>query len=167
MKKILMATAGALLCTNLVFAADCKVVEYSDHNEVVCEGVPGEYKPELLEETPAPVVIEPAKLKINEGGNNAGSEDVVLTGFSYIELSRGYGYVTYSLKIDVENPGRKAVVYIKAVSKNKSGHQLNFTYLSGLVDHRQKRSLTATTMLPINQAMTFNLFEVGEVRKVY
>jgi hypothetical protein len=40
MKMFVFTVIGLLIYAGVVFAADCKVVEYPDHNEIVCEGAP-------------------------------------------------------------------------------------------------------------------------------
>lgn len=172
----------------LFFAApalgdNCKVVEYPDHNEVVCEGIPGEYKPEpkgpdgltQTEREDLKAQIEEAKDRLQkkvadldrqiEEQKAKAKEDIHLDKFSAIELSRSYGYVTYSLKIDATNPGPKGVLYVKVVAKNRDGHQLDFLYLSGLVNQGDTRTFTNTKMLSYDLASRLYTWEIDEVRR--
>jgi hypothetical protein len=42
MKKVIIILAGMLVYSSGAIAFDCHVIEYPDHNEVVCEGAPEE-----------------------------------------------------------------------------------------------------------------------------
>lgn len=91
--------------------------------------------------------------------------DVKVSSVNAMEMERSYGYVTYSIKADIDNKGERGEVYIKLIAKNRDGHQVHSTYLNGLVDRRGSRTITTTTMLSYQQAMDVREWAVDSVNK--
>jgi hypothetical protein len=92
--------------------------------------------------------------------------NIKVSGVSAVETERSYGYVTYSIKADVDNKGNPGEVYIKIVGKNFGGHEMDFVYLKGTIDRRESKTLTNTTMVTYQKAMDIRTWEIDSV-KIY
>ena len=93
------------------------------------------------------------------------SEDIKVSRISTMESERSSGYVTYSIKADVDNSGETGEVFIKLIGKNRDGHQVDFVYLKGVLDRRESRTMTTTTMLNLQQSMDVRTWEVESINK--
>lgn len=97
--------------------------------------------------------------------NTPPEDDIKISSIQAMETERSSNYVTYSIKADVDNRGNRGEVFIKLIGKNRDGHQIHFVYLNGNIDKRGSRTLTATAMLTLQQAMDVRSWEVDRVRK--
>ena len=93
------------------------------------------------------------------------SDDVRVCCISAMEVERSYNYVTYSIKADVDNKGEKGEVFVKLIAKNRDGHQIDYVYLRTVLDRRESRTLTTTTMMTYQQAMDARIWEVASISK--
>lgn len=175
----------------IVYASDCRVVETNDKVEVVCEGKPEGIKPsteKITEQKAADGLtknqrdylsnlaleninrlqrkIADTQREIDEQKDKPRREDdVKVTSISAMETERSYGYVTYSIKADVDNRGDRGNVFIKLVGKNRDGHQMDFVYLTANMDRKESRTLSTTTLLSFQKAMDLRDWIVGSINK--
>ncbi|TLM66040.1 MAG: hypothetical protein FDZ69_07610 [Deltaproteobacteria bacterium] len=82
---------------------------------------------------------------------------------SVMETKRSYGYVYYSVKVDIDNPGPAGKVYVSIKGKRYDGHELESVLLSGEVDENSKVTLTDSTMVKDSEALNISKWEVAEV----
>lgn len=79
------------------------------------------------------------------------------------EVKRGYGYVTYSIRLDVENPGLPGKVYVEVKGKRYDGHILDNNSLSGDIDGDSSATLTATTTIKSEDALNITKWEIEKI----
>ena len=173
--------------------AECRIVEYPDRNEVICEGAPGNKNPsqatnqedsdkkkiERLEsdlrraENTTEKIKEAAIRMLEEQKTNIlqprsepdPSQEVKVCCISAMEIERSSNYVTYSIKADIDNRGDRGDISVKLIGKNWNGHQIDFVYLTGVFDRKESRTATATTMLTLQQALDVRSWNVATIRK--
>jgi uncharacterized protein YoxC len=83
---------------------------------------------------------------------------------SVIETKRSYGYVYYSIKLDIDNPGPAGQVFITVKGKRYDGHELESLYLTADLDSDSKATLTDSTMVSTKDAMNISKWEVADVK---
>jgi hypothetical protein len=191
MKMIGLIFVICIAYASTVFA-ECRVVEYEDRNEVICEGVPAEKTPEpkRAETKSSSTLTQGQKDSLRELANEnierlrkkivdldreiieqrnkpRPEDDIKVTNISAMEVERSYGYVTYSIKADVDNKGDRGNVFVKLVAKNRDGHQFDYVYLTGVIDRKSERVLRASTMVSLQHAMDIRTWDVESINKYY
>lgn len=187
--KLLVSTCALLFVTleaGLAFSGEPIITESEDKIVVEYTGSPQEPKKEKEEPVSSIVAKKLEELrKLQEEGRalqeqlktkylresppalpvRQKSDDIGVCCISAMETERSSNYVTYSVKADVDNKGESGEVFIKLVAKNRDGHQIDYVYLHGVLDRRESRTLTTTTMMTFQQAMDARVWEVVSASK--
>jgi len=88
---------------------------------------------------------------------------VVKDSLKIIELERGSGYVTYSIKVDLETQGPPGEVVVTIKGLNSDGFKLDSTTLRGVIDGDSTLTLTDTTRATEQEAISISKWEIDKV----
>ena len=88
---------------------------------------------------------------------------VVKDSLSIIEIERASGYVTYSIKIDVETQGPSGEVFVTIKGLNSDGFKLDSTTLRGFIDAESTLTLTDTTRSTVQEATNISKWEIDKI----
>jgi len=88
---------------------------------------------------------------------------VVKDSLKIIELERGSGYVTYSIKIDLETQGPPGEVVVTIKGLNADGFKLDSKTLRGDIDGDSTLTLTDTTRTTEQEAINISKWEIDKV----
>jgi hypothetical protein len=88
---------------------------------------------------------------------------VVKDSLKIIEIERAYGYVTYSIKIDVETQGPSGEVSVTIKGLNSDGFKLDSMTLRGVIDEDSTLTLTDTTTATEQEATNISKWEIDKV----
>lgn len=84
-------------------------------------------------------------------------------GLSIAEMKRSSGYVTYSIRLDVDNPGPPGKIFVDIKGKRYDGHILDGTTLMAEIVGNNSSTLTDTTMVTVQDALNISRWEITEV----
>ena len=178
--KTCLIIGFVLVITQILYAAEPKItetengyiVEYSGTPEPVGkDGLTTSQREEIKRETDEFITRVKGKISALERQIQADknkertADDIKVSSISAMETERSYNYVTYSIKADVDNKGDLGEVFIKLAGKNRDGHEIKSTYLTGIFDRRESRTLTTTTMVTYQQAMDIRTWEAISINK--
>lgn len=183
MKRFLFII-NMMLITSFAYGSEPKIVETENGFVVEYTGTPEVKKDELgrdgltksqreeisreLETTITRLKgkVAEAERQIQERQNRPKLEDdIKVSSVKTIELERAYNYVTYSIKVDIDNKGEHGEVFVRLIGRNREGYEIHSLYLSGIIERHGSRTLTSTTMLTFQQAMDVRTWEVASVNK--
>jgi len=88
---------------------------------------------------------------------------VVKDSLKIIELERGSGYVTYSIKVDLETQGPPGEVVVTIKGLNSDGFKLDSKTLRGDIDGDSTLTLTDTTRTTEQEAINISKWEIDKV----
>jgi hypothetical protein len=88
---------------------------------------------------------------------------VVKDSLKIIELERGSGYVTYSIKVDLETQGPPGEVVVTIKGLNSDGFKLDSKTLRGNIDGDSTLTLTDTTRTTEQEAINISKWEIDKV----
>jgi len=88
---------------------------------------------------------------------------VVKDSLKIIELERGSGYVTYSIKVDLETQGPPGEVVVTIKGLNSDGFKLDSKTLRGDIDGDSTLTLTDTTRATEQEAINISKWEIDKV----
>jgi len=88
---------------------------------------------------------------------------VVKDSLNIIELERGSGYVTYSIKVDLETQGPPGEVVVTIKGLNSDGFKLDSKTLRGDIDGDSTLTLTDTTRTTEQEAINISKWEIDKV----
>ena len=88
---------------------------------------------------------------------------VVKDSLKIIELERGSGYVTYSIKVDLETQGPPGEVVVTIKGLNSDGFKLDSKTLRGNIDSDSTLTLTDTTRATEQEAINISKWEIDKV----
>jgi hypothetical protein len=88
---------------------------------------------------------------------------VVKDSLKIIEIERASGYVTYSIKVDVETQGPPGEVFVTIKGLNSDGFKLDSTTLRGVIDGDSTLTLTDTTRATAQDAVNISKWEIDKV----
>ena len=88
---------------------------------------------------------------------------VVKDSLKIIELERGSGYVTYSIKVDLETQGPPGEVVVTIKGLNSDGFKLDSKTLRGDIDGDSTLTLTDTTRATEQEAISISKWEIDKV----
>lgn len=88
---------------------------------------------------------------------------VVKDSLKIIEIERASGYVTYSIKVDVETQGPPGEVFVTIKGLNSDGFKLDSTTLRGVIDGDSTLTLTDTTRATAQEAVNISKWEIDKV----
>ena len=88
---------------------------------------------------------------------------VVEDSLQIIEIERVSGYVTYSIKVDVETQGPPGEVFVTINGLNSDGFKLDSTTLRGVIDGESTLTLTDTTKATAQDAVNISKWEIDKV----
>ena len=88
---------------------------------------------------------------------------VVKDSLKIIELERGSGYVTYSIKVDLETQGPPGEVVVTIKGLNSDGFKLDSKTLRGDIDGDSTLTLTDTTRATEQEAISISKWEIDKI----
>ena len=88
---------------------------------------------------------------------------VVKDSLTIIEIERASGYVTYSIKVDVETQSPPGEVFVTIKGLNADGFKLDSTTLRGVIDGDSTLTLTDTTRATAQEAVNISKWEIDKV----
>lgn len=90
--------------------------------------------------------------------------EVLVDSLKVAEMKRSYGWVTYSIQLDVENPGPPGKIFVDIKGKRYDGHIVESTILTGILDGDDSATLTDTTMVSDQDALNISRWEVDQIK---
>lgn len=137
--------------------SDCKVVEYKDHSELVCEDTPlssGEkavIQKEREEQEIKEKVRQQSELvqKLKEIDSRKDDQDKLfyISNLDSRIIESNKYYSTYSFKFEAHNPGRSGFVFIDIKLYDKKGFEIQNIPLNEFFSENQTKIVTTSRIV--------------------
>lgn len=96
--------------------------------------------------------------------HRASEPPIETSGLYVTEVRRGYGYVTYSIRVDVDNPGQPGKAYLTIQGKNWEGSELKRATVSGFLEADSTATLSGTTIVAESDAWNIRTWDIANVK---
>ncbi len=97
-----------------------------------------------------------------KNGPQARSTRLEILALSVEEVKRTGSSVTYSIRLDLENPGEEGIASVKVAGKGPDGHVIESKIVKGEIERERSKTLYETAIIAPENALHISAWEVIE-----